>query len=92
MRKTGYTLLILGFVFICWAQGAFYAVGKAETYEHSHKIPAQQSYTLEDVQNAIRDALISYASKQPPHYIGALFMLVGGILLDVAGRRKQKPQ
>ena len=92
MRKIAYILLILGFIFICLAPFYLGAVGKAVIYEHSHKIPARQSYPLEDVQNAIRDAVISYASKQPPYYIGALFMLIGGILLDVASRRKQKPQ
>jgi hypothetical protein len=36
----------------------------------------------------MRDVVFDAMQHNPPFYVGSLLMLSGGILLDVAGRRK----
>ena len=90
MRYIAYAMLISGFVWICFDE--FIKIGPIQrevvmaTYD---KIPKQESYKLQDVQQAVSDAVLKYGSLIPSFYIGALLMLGGGIVLDVAGRRKR---
>lgn len=89
MRILAYAMLISGFVWICFSQLAIYPTARGVTLMSYDKIPKQPDYKIEDVQKAIRDSVYEFAQHVPSFYIGALLMLGGGVVLDIAGRRKR---
>jgi hypothetical protein len=91
MRIFAYILLVAGFVWICFGQLSIYPIARAVTLKAYDQIPIppQPYYKKEDVQKAIRDSVYDFASHAPSFYIGGLLMLGGGIVLDVAARRKR---
>jgi hypothetical protein len=91
MRILAYVLLIIGFAWICFGQLSIYPLARAVTVAAYDRIPIppQPYYKKEDVQKAIRDSVYDFAKHVPSFYIGALLMLGGGIVLDIAGRRKR---
>ena len=90
MRTIGYILLSLGLIWIVLDQGAVYAIGKATNYEYSQKVPKRPCYQLDEVQKVISEILVLYAERIPPFYIGAILMFIGGVMIDVAGRRQRR--
>jgi hypothetical protein len=82
-------MLILGFGWICFWQLEMYPIIRGAISANYDKIPKQQSYQIEDVQKAIRDVAFDIDHHIPAFFIGALFMIAGGITLDVAGRRRR---
>ena len=90
MRILAYAMLISGFVWVCFDE--FIKIGPVQREvwtESTSKIPKQQSYKLEDVEQSVSNTIQIYGHLLPSFYIGALLMLGGGIVLDVAGRRKR---
>jgi hypothetical protein len=87
MRKLGYILLIVGFiwVFIFTVGSGPYARGMI--HWHRETASAQQSYSREDVETAYREAMIRAAFHAEAGFIGALMMLGGGIILARSARR-----
>jgi hypothetical protein len=89
MRYLAYAMLISGFVWICFDE--FIKIGPIQrevVTEVYDKIPKRQTFTTEEVQQAVSDTIQTYGSLIPSFYIGALLMLAGGIILDFARRRK----
>jgi hypothetical protein len=86
-------MLISGFIWICFDE--FIKIGpiQREVWTESiSKIPKQQSYKLEDVEQSVSDTIQIYGQLIPSFYIGAFLMLGGGIALDKLGRRNQNPK
>jgi hypothetical protein len=91
MRYLAYAMLISGFIWICFGQLSIYPIARAVTLASYDKIPIppQPYFKTEDIQRAIRDSVSDFAHHVPSFYIGALLMLGGGVVLDIAGRRKR---
>ena len=91
MRYLAYAMLISGFVWICFGQLSIYPIARAVTLKAygDIPIPPQPYFKKEDVQKAIRDSVYDFDKHVPSFYIGALLMLGGGVVLDIAGRRKR---
>ena len=87
MRKTGYTLLILGFVWVTFFAVEATPVARAMIGQHRQKASAQKSYSREDVEVAFTEAANEFSIFVTPVFVGGLMMLVGGIILDKAGKR-----
>jgi hypothetical protein len=92
MRLLAYGMFILGFVWICFCQFEIRAITRGVLVRQSEKIPKQESYKLEDVQNGIHGAVIDMADHVPWFSIGGLIMLGGSVVLDIALRRKRVSQ
>ncbi len=89
MRKIGYTLLILGFLWlIIWCAFSVGPLTRFIGMEKFKKYPDGMSYSGEDVRHAIRSVLAEYHDNAHGVTLPATLMLVGGMLLDFAGRRK----
>jgi hypothetical protein len=92
MRLLGYILLIVGLVWICqiWF---FTSTSSRPVLEAADgRYPATQSYSGSQMQQAYRDVLLDYQrieARLPFLVISATLMLIGGVLVDVAGRRRQ---
>jgi hypothetical protein len=89
MRILGYAMLVIGFVWICFWQFGMWPIRDHVIVSNYDKIPKQQSYKSEDIQKAVRDVGVDFYNQSPSFYIGALLMLGGGVVLDIAGRRKR---
>jgi hypothetical protein len=90
MRLFGYVFLILGFVWFCFLSIAVFSEVRPLTDQQMQEIsPEKQSFTRVDVYQDIRNGVFDFASELPSKFmVGAILMLGGGIILDVAGRRK----
>jgi len=90
MRLFGYILLIVGFVWFCILSIAVFSEVRPLTDRQMREIPPdKQSFTRDDVYQDVRHGVFNFASELPSKFIlGAFLMLGGGVILDVAGRRK----
>jgi hypothetical protein len=88
MRKLGYILLILGFLWVTFVAVECFGVAHAITVDRILKKPTQQTFTRDEV------ATVSIVSKTAVRdfaalgFGGGLLMLAGGIILDASGRRQ----
>lgn len=89
MRILSYTMLIVGFVWICFCQFAIRPIMRDVGFAKAGRIPKQESYKSQDVLTAVHDTAADMADRMSSFYIGALIMLGGGVVLDMAGRRKR---
>ncbi len=89
MRLLGYAMLILGFIWICFWQFGMWPIRDHVIVANYDKIQKQQFYKSEEVQKVIRDVGVDFYNQIPSFYTGALLLLGGGIVLDIAGRRKR---
>ena len=90
MRKLGYILLILGFIWFCLTASGTVGEVRPLTDQHMKELTDKQAYTRDDVYGAIRHAVFDFATILPLWYFpSVLLMFSGGIILDVAGRRKR---
>jgi len=94
MRIIGYLLLILGFILMP-------AVFMAEYHAISGEVPAlvlyslpaggdTKAYTWHEWNEVLDRAFDEKAKTIPTIYAPTVMMLIGGILLDIAGRRRKK--
>ena len=90
MRILAYAMLISGFFWVCFCQFEIHGLERAALSAQFDKIPKQQSYKPEDIEHAVSETIQTYGQHLPSFYVGALLMLGGGIVLDVAGRRKRE--
>lgn len=88
MRILGYSLIIFGFLWICFWQLEIQPIARAVALHHYDLLPKQQSYSADEVCNAIRETAYDISAHIPSFYIGALFMLGGVLIIDYVGRRK----
>ncbi len=88
MRTTGYCLLVLGFLWLAiWCAGSVGPLTHAIAVENLHKYPPPQTYSSEQVGDAIRTVLKEYQQNAHGVLFPAALMLVGGYLLGRAGAR-----
>jgi 3-dehydroquinate synthetase len=92
MRLIAHAMLILGFVWICFCQFEIRPIMRIVGVTQAGKIPKQESYKSQDVVAAVHDTAVEMADRIPSFYIGALIMLGGGVILDMATRRKRVSQ
>jgi hypothetical protein len=91
MRFIGYILLVLGFLWLAiWCAGSAAAVARSVGIENFKKYPVAQTYSGEQVCDAMRSVLDECAENAHGVMMPAALMLVGGVLLDFSGRRKAK--
>ena len=87
MRTIGYLCLVIGFLWLGFCALSVRPTIRAIGIEHFKKYPPTETYSGTDVCDAIRSALLEYLEFARGVIIPATLMLVGGILLDMAGRR-----
>jgi len=88
MRIAGYILLTLGFLWLAiWCAGSAAAVARSVGIENFTKYPSSSTYSGTEVCNAMRSVLDECAENAHGVMLPTTLMLVGGILLDVSGRR-----
>jgi len=93
MRATGYILLLLGFLWLAvWCAGYADALTRSIGPEHFKKYPDIGKYSGSEVCDAIRSVLNETRDQTRGVTFPAVLMLVGGLLLDVAGRRTSKQE
>jgi hypothetical protein len=91
MRVTGYILLLLGFLWLAvWCAGSVDAAVRSIGPEHFRKYPDIGKYSGDEVCNAIRSALNETREQARGVTFPAVLMLVGGLLLDIIGRRASR--
>ena len=91
MRATGYILLLLGFLWLAvWCAGSVDAAVRSIGPEHFRKYPDIGKYSGDEVCDAIRSVLDETREQARGVTFPAGLMLVGGLLLDIAGRRTRK--
>jgi hypothetical protein len=92
MRVFGYCLIIFGFLWICFWQLEIQPIARAVVLHHYDLLPKQQSFSLDEVRNAMRDTTYDFSEHIRKFYIGAIFMLGGGVIIDRVGRHKSVSQ
>jgi hypothetical protein len=90
MRKLGYTLLILGVVILVVREMHFVQWGIDLAYRHAQGLPQKQNYTKREVDDAMRQAAVSMAERAGGAVPFALVIVLGGILLDFASKRRTR--
>jgi len=91
MRISGYTLLILGFLWLSvWCACSVGPLTRSIGIENFKKYPENRQYSSSEVCDAIRSVLIEYQENAPGIVLPATLMFAGGVLLDVAGRRNKQ--
>ncbi len=91
MRAIGYTLLILGFLWlVCWCGGSVGPLTRSIAIENFQKYEGSRNYSREELDQAIRDVLEEYKENAHGVTLPSAVMLAGGILLDIATRRAKK--
>ena len=91
MRATGFILLLLGFLWLAaWCAGSVDAAVRSIGPEHFRKYPDIGKYSGDEVCEAIRSVLNETRAQSRGVTFPAVLMLVGGLLLDIAGRRAFK--
>jgi hypothetical protein len=91
MRATGYILLLLGFLWLAvWCAGSVDSLTRSIGPEHFKKFPDIGKYSGGEVCDAIRSVLNETRNQARGVTFPAVLMLVGGLLLDIAGRRGAK--
>jgi hypothetical protein len=88
MRIVGYSLLVLGFLWLTiWCAGSVIPLTRSIGIENFEKYSQSKTYSYEEVCDAMRNVLTEYQDNAHGIVIPAVLMLLGGILLDRAGRR-----
>jgi hypothetical protein len=91
MRVTGYILLLLGFLWLAvWCAGSVDTLTRSIGPEHFKKYPDIGKYSGDEVRHEIRSVLDETREQARGVTFPAVLMLIGGLLLDIAGRRASK--
>ena len=90
MRITAYILLLLGFLWLTLLCGSLsvWSLTRNLGIQHFERYPETRQYTGHEVCDALRSFIDDYQNRIPGVVLPATLMLGGGILLDVAGRRR----
>ena len=88
MRYLAYAMLITGFFWICIDQFKIGPIQRKVAMEIYGKLPRQTTFKPKEVQQVVSDTIQAYGRLIPSFYIGAFLMLGGGMVLDIAKRRK----
>jgi hypothetical protein len=88
MRYLAYAMMLAGFFWVCFDQFKIGPIQREVAMEVYGKLPKQQTFTSEEVQQAVSGTIQTYGRLIPSFYIGAFLMLGGGMILDFARTRK----
>jgi hypothetical protein len=81
-------LLLTGFLWlVLWCAGHVAPLTRSISSEYSKKYPDFATYSGGEVGNAIQNVLGDLQRSLPGVTFPAVLMMIGGVLLDVAGRR-----
>jgi hypothetical protein len=90
MRKTGYILLVFGFLWLTlWCAPSVGPLTRSIAIENFQKYKPPQMYSSDQVCDAIRSVLEEYRENARGVVLPAALMFVGGILLGRAGTRNK---
>jgi hypothetical protein len=88
MRKLGFLLLIIGFLWLCWTAWSMRPIARAVVanhYDHlSHAADAR--FSVADVQREMADVAFDSVDHIRFIFIASCIMLAGGLFLAFAGR------
>jgi hypothetical protein len=88
MRITGYILITVGFLWLAiWCAGSAAAVARSVGIENFKKYPPSSTYSGTEVCDAMRSVLDECAENAHGVMFPTTLMLVGGVLLDISGKR-----
>jgi hypothetical protein len=91
MRFLGYLLLLGGLMSMPFFHFARLHDAKGRTLAHSlNPLSESKAYNVDEVRTVLRGALDEMGEALPQISSSAVVMLAGGILLDIASRRKRK--
>ena len=91
MRINGYILLTLGFLWLAiWCADSVEPLTRSICIENFKKYPPSRMYSNIEVCNAMRNVLEEYRDNAHGVLLPAMLMLLGGLLLDLSGRRSAK--
>ena len=92
MRKLGYTLLVVGFLWVAFFTLEANPFARAASRTIGQKLLEKQDYTRRDVLIAISDSAYGVANLVRFGFVGGLLMLAGGIILGRLGRHSAPPE
>jgi hypothetical protein len=90
MRILGFILLICGFVSLLLTEMRRYQMPLDLAAAQSKSLPAKESYSKQELDDAIRRAALSGSGLARGVATSGLIMLAGGIVLDRARRRRTR--
>lgn len=90
MRILGYILLICGFIVIMLGQAIFLKTALAVYSQSRKELAAKDTFSKDEVETALLNTAKSAAYHSSGSPIGPISMIAGGVLLDVARRRKKE--
>ena len=90
MRILGYILLIYGFIVVALGQATFKKTALHTFSQQRDELAAKETFAKNDVEAALWTTAFSVASRCRGSSIGPVSMIAGGVLLDMARRRKKE--
>jgi hypothetical protein len=88
MRKFGYILFIVGFIWVTFIAVTVGAVAHAMRDRHDDRLSQQQSYTRQDVAITYQEAAFGVADFAQSSLVGCLLICIGAItILSTSGKR-----
>jgi len=92
MRKLGYTLLVVGFLWVAFFTLEANPFARAASRTIGQKFSEKQDYTRRDILIAIGDSAYGVADLVTFGFVGGLLMLAGGIILGRLSRHNVPPE
>jgi hypothetical protein len=89
MRVLGYFLLIYGFIIVVVGQATSKKTALHTLSQRRAELAAKETFTKNEVEAALLNTALSVDFHCRGSSIGPFSMIAGGILLDVAKRRKK---
>ena len=87
MRKIGYALLAIGFLWWLLVDVSLREMAHAIVGFHLHQVSSQQPLTLEQVEPHIHNPVFELITRMPVLTFPGLIMLLGGLCLGSSVRR-----
>jgi hypothetical protein len=92
MRKAGFTLLLAGFLYlVLYAFGMSSVKAALVAVSAQGQLPQKESFSIQEVERYRLGTALRMRVRVHMVAIPAALMLCGGILLDRASRRPQRP-
>ncbi len=90
MRILGYILLIYGFIVVAGGQATSKKMALYTFSQRRGELAAKETFTKNEVEGALLGTALSVASRCRGSIIGPFSMIAGGVLLDIARRKKKE--
>jgi hypothetical protein len=88
MRILGYILLIYGFIVIGLGQATYKMTALHTLSQRRNELAAKETFTKSEVTDAMLSTALSVANRCRGSSLGLFSTIAGGVLLDIARRRK----